>query len=67
MKKIVMLAIAVVLGIWVYRKMSKGGKILGTKTPQDARFEGPDVDSQTGDYLGPNARQGTVDFAIPGN
>lgn len=66
-KQIVVLAIAVVLGIWVYRKLMKSGKVGSKSTPQDALFEGPDVDPQTGAYLGPNARPGTVESSPMGN
>jgi hypothetical protein len=66
-KNIVVIAVAVVLGIWVYRMLVKGGKVGAVSGKQDVHFEGPDIDPQTGAYLGPGARPGTVEQSPMGN
>ncbi len=64
-KEIVMLALAVFVGIWVYRKLA--AKKASTGAAPNDHFEGPDVDPVTGGYLGPNAREGTVEFSAQDN
>lgn len=64
-KNIIVLAIAVFAGIWLYRKMvaapkKAGGAGAGT-------FSGPDVDPDTGAYLPPGAQPATVEFSAQGN
>lgn len=65
MKQVVVLAIAVMLGIYIYRRMKDRPKS-GTANTSD-RFEGPDVDPLTGAYLPPGALPGTVEFSAQGN
>jgi hypothetical protein len=65
LKEVVMLAIAVFIGIYVYRKLAAKKAANGT-APND-HFEGPDVDPVTGAYLGPGARDATVEFSAQDN
>lgn len=60
-----MLAIAVMVGIWLYRHMKERPKS-GTASTND-RFEGPDIDNKTGAYLPADAQPGTVEFSAQGN
>ncbi len=62
--------VAVLVGIWVWSKLSKpapgnNGKITdsnGTALP----FQGPEIDPVTGAYLPPSAQPGTVSFPQDG-
>lgn len=65
MKNVVVIAIAVVIGIWLYRKMvakptKAGGAGAGT-------FEGPDVDPDTGAHLPAGTQPATVEFSAQDN
>jgi hypothetical protein len=67
MKNLIVLALAVVIGIWVYRKVTNGtGKRAGGPLG-DGRFEGPDVDPTTGAHLPLSAQPATVEFSAQGN
>lgn len=67
MKNLVVLAIAVFIGIAVYRKLMTGkGKRAGGPLG-DGRFEGPDVDPDTGAYLPAGTQPATVEFSAQGN
>ncbi len=68
MKQVVVLAIAVFLGIYIYRRLAKpvAGKKTTNLTVSDL-FEGPDVDPKTGAYLPAGAQPGTVEFSAQGN
>jgi hypothetical protein len=67
MKQVVILALAVMIGIWAYRKIQASKlKKTGVSTTGD-QFEGPDVDPKTGAYLGPGVSSGTVEFPAQGN
>jgi hypothetical protein len=75
MKQIIVLAIAVGLGIWVYRRFQASkvatadakGQSPGAVSLSPAPFNGPDVDPKTGAYLPPSAQAGTVEFSAQGN
>jgi uncharacterized protein YdeI (BOF family) len=69
MKNVVLLALAVMIGIYVYRQIQKNNvKKVNTSTqPANDQFEGPDVDSRTGAYLPTSAMPGTVEFPAQGN
>jgi hypothetical protein len=64
-KHIVILAIAVALGIYIYRRMT-GRKPAGT-TSTGLFFSASDLDPLTGAQLPPNAQPGTVNFSAQGN
>lgn len=70
---------AVLVGIWIYGKWSVAKKTGGTLTfgplkitpaatnvTESGPFVGPDIDPQTGAYLGPGAKPGTVGFSSEG-
>ena len=69
--------LAVVAGIFVYTQVTKKKLPLSRKNPapgttyKDALgntlFAGPDIDTQTGAYLEPNAKPGTVEFPAQDN
>jgi len=69
--------LAVVAGIFLYSQVTKKKLPLSRKNPasgttyKDAlgntMFAGPDVDTQTGAYLPPDAKAGTVEFAAQDN
>lgn len=65
MKNIVVLAIAVFVGIVIYRKLTTKGPVKAG-TGNDL-FNGPDVDPVTGAYLPPAAKEGTVEFSAQDN
>jgi hypothetical protein len=65
-KQIVVIAIAVAIGIWLYRRSKMTTGKVGTGSTSD-KFNGPDVDPQTGAYLPPGALPGTVEFSAQGN
>lgn len=65
MKNVVVIALAVIIGIWLYRKMAaKPTKVgsAGTGT-----FEGPNVDPDTGAYLPQGTQPATVEFSAQDN
>ena len=66
MKNLIVLAIAVVIGLFVYRKLAGGKKTKPIANGSDL-FQGPDIDPQTGAYLMPGAQPGTVQFSAQGN
>ena len=67
MKNIVVLALAVIIGIWAYRKIRDSkGKKSSTNGVGD-QFEGPDIDPKTGAYLPSGVSAGTVEFSAQGN
>lgn len=66
MKEIVILAVAVFVGIVIYRKLA-GRVSTPTRGGRTDLFVGPDVDPQTGAYLPSGAMPGTVEFAAQDN
>jgi hypothetical protein len=70
MKQLVVLAIAVLLGIWVYKRLTAQKAKVGVNTgtqPAMTDFAGPDIDPKTGAYLPAGAKPGTVEFSAQGN
>lgn len=72
MKQLIVLAIAVGLGIWVYRrysasKVQKSGKTTAASDLSPGPFNGPDVDPKTGAYLPMGVMPGTVEASAQGN
>ena len=65
-KSVLTLAIAVMIGIWLYRKFSGGLSKTSIKNIGD-QFEGPDIDQKTGAYLPAGVSSGTVEFSAQGN
>ena len=72
-KHLIGLAIAVLIGIWIYRKIQAkqaASPAMGT-TYTDASgapvFAGPNIDPKTGAYLNPGSSAGTVEFSAQGN
>jgi hypothetical protein len=69
--------VAVVAGIFVYTQVTKKKLPFSRNNPapgttyKDALgntlFAGPDVDTQTGAYLPPDAKAGTVEFSAQNN
>lgn len=73
MKTFVWTFIVVVVGIYVYNRLtgataSPGGTIsfgpLSISPAQSNTFAGPDIDPKTGGYLPPGAQPGTVAFPV---
>jgi len=67
MKNLIVLAIAVFIGIVVYRSLNKKKANGNTSPNQEGLFEGPDVDNVTGAYLPAGTAPGTVQFSAQGN
>jgi hypothetical protein len=62
--------VAVLVGIWVWSKLSKpaSARVSGSSSTTDNSlpFQGPEIDPQTGAYLPPDAKSGTVSFPQDG-
>lgn len=67
MKHVVVVALAVMIGIWMYKKIQESKRKKVGITSTGDQFEGPDVDPKTGAYLGAGVSAGTVEFPAQGN
>jgi hypothetical protein len=65
MRSVIILAIAVVAGIWIYRRLQKPKA--QTPISQGLYFSASDLDPLTGAQLNPGAQPGTVNFSAQGN
>lgn len=66
MKQIIILAVAVVVGIWIYRKLTAPPKKTSIAST-GLYFSASDLDPVTGAQLNPGSMPGTVDFSAQGN
>jgi len=67
MRHMIILAIAVVAGIWVYRRITAAKPKATGPLSQGLYFSAGDLDPQTGAQLNPGAMPDTVNFSAQGN
>lgn len=68
LKQIAIVAIAVVVGMWLYGKLKATTKTMGAKPISEGlTFSASDLDPVTGAQLPRSAQPGTVEFAAQGN